>query len=224
MEDITLAQAHQVGVLFDFDGVVADTETQYSHFWHEVGKRYLDMDDIEVRVKGQTLDYIYRTFFAGRMADQAEITRSLDQFERQMRFDYVPGVVDFVQDLRRHGVATAVVTSSNEKKMEAVYKARPEIKSMFGHILTAERFSASKPAPDCFLLGMQVLGVNPANTCVFEDSFNGLKAGMASGAYVVGLATTNPAESIAPLCHKVIKDFREMDFVQMQACLDSDWK
>ena len=50
-------------VLFDFDGVVVDTETQYSHFWHEMGKQYLGMDDIEGRVKGQTLVYIYDTFF-----------------------------------------------------------------------------------------------------------------------------------------------------------------
>ena len=49
-------------VLFDFDGVVVDTETQYSHFWHEMGKQYLGMDDIEGRVKGQTLVYIYDTF------------------------------------------------------------------------------------------------------------------------------------------------------------------
>ncbi len=40
-------------VLFDFDGVVVDTETQYSHFWHEMGKQYLGMDDIEGRVKGR---------------------------------------------------------------------------------------------------------------------------------------------------------------------------
>lgn len=46
-------------VLFDFDGVVVDTETQYSHFWHEMGKQYLGMDDIEGRVKGQTLGYLF---------------------------------------------------------------------------------------------------------------------------------------------------------------------
>ena len=42
----------------------------------------------------------------------------------------------------------AVVTSSNDKKMEAVYRAKPEIKSMFDRILTAEMFTASKPAPE----------------------------------------------------------------------------
>ena len=68
-------------VLFDFDGVVVDTETQYSHFWHEMGKQYLGMDDIEGRVKGQTLVYIYDTFFPGMAKEQAEITERLNRFE-----------------------------------------------------------------------------------------------------------------------------------------------
>jgi beta-phosphoglucomutase-like phosphatase (HAD superfamily) len=45
---------------------------------------------------------------------------------------------------------------------------------------------------------------------VFEDSFNGLKSGRAAGMYVVGLATTNAAEAIAPLCDKVMKDYYEI--------------
>jgi beta-phosphoglucomutase-like phosphatase (HAD superfamily) len=42
---------------------------------------------------------------------------------------------------------------------------------------------------------------------VFEDSFNGLKSGRAAGMYVVGLATTNPAEAIKPYCDEVINDY-----------------
>ena len=53
-------------VLFDFDGVVMDTETQYSVFWHKAGVDYLGMDDLESRIKGQTMTYIYDTFFAGK--------------------------------------------------------------------------------------------------------------------------------------------------------------
>ena len=101
-----------------------------------------------------------------------------------------------------------MVTSSNDKKMEAVYRAKPEIKTMFDRILTAEMFTASKPAPDCFLLGMKVFGTTPETTYVFEDSFNGLKAGMASGATVIGLATTNSREEIVPLCHYALDDFQ----------------
>ena len=160
-------------VLFDFDGVVVDTETQYSHFWHEMGKQYLGMDDIEGRVKGQTLVYIYDTFFPGMAKEQAEITERLNRFEQEMSFDFIPGVLDFIADLHRNGVKTAVVTSSNEAKMAAVYRVHPEIKTLFDRILTAEMFTASKPAPDCFLLGMEVFGTTPDTTYVFEDSLTG---------------------------------------------------
>lgn len=184
-----------------------DTETQYSIFWHKAGVDYLGMDDLESRVKGQTLAYIYDTFFAGKTEQQREITAALDRFEQDMDYEYIPGVLDFIADLRRNHVKMAVVTSSNDQKMAAVYRARPEVRTMFDRILTAEMFTRSKPAPDCFLLGMEVFGTTPATTYVFEDSFNGLKAGMASETVVIGLATTNPREAIAPLCHCVLDDF-----------------
>ena len=200
-----MAETKNIAVLFDFDGVVVDTETQYSVFWHKMGVDYLGMEDLESRVKGQTLMYIYDT---GMTKEREEITVGLDRFEQDMSYDFVPGVEEFIADLHRNGVKMAVVTSSNDKKMEAVYRAKPEIKSMFDRILTAEMFTASKPAPDCFLLGMEVFGTTPETTYVFEDSFNGLKAGMASGATVIALATTNSREEITPLCHYVLDDFQ----------------
>ena len=200
-----MAETKNIAVLFDFDGVVVDTETQYSVFWHKMGVDYLGMEDLESRVKGQTLMYIYDT---GMTKEREEITVGLDRFEQDMSYDFVPGVEEFIADLHRNGVKMAVVTSSNDKKMEAVYRAKPEIKSMFDRILTAEMFTASKPAPDCFLLGMEVFGTTPETTYVFEDSFNGLKAGMASGATVIALAPTNSREEITPLCHYVLDDFQ----------------
>jgi beta-phosphoglucomutase-like phosphatase (HAD superfamily) len=74
-------------------------------------------------------------------------------------------------------------------------------------ILTSEDFTKSKPDPECFLKAMEVLGGTPEDTVVFEDSFHGLDAGRASGARVVGLATTNTREAIAPRCDMVIDDF-----------------
>lgn len=204
-----------IAVLFDFDGVVVDTETQYSIFWHKVGVDYLGQDDLENRVKGQTLVYIYDTFFPGLVREQQEITAALNRFEQEMSYDYLPGVIDFIADLRSHDVRLAVVTSSNDQKMAAVYRAHPEVKTLFDRILTAEMFTRSKPAPDCFLLGMEVFGTTSETTYVFEDSFNGLKAGMASGATVIGLATTNSREDIAPLCHHILDDFRGFSYDKM---------
>ena len=197
-----------VAALFDFDGVVVDTETQYSRFWHRIGTDYLGMSDLDARIKGQTLTYIYDTYFNGQTVLQEEITRALDDFEQRMTYDFIPGVRDFMDDLRRHGVPTAVVTSSNRRKMDAVRRTHPDLDRLFDRILTAEEFTASKPAPDCFLLGMRVLGSTPEETYVFEDSVNGLRAAMASGATVIGLATTLGREAVGPLCHAVIDDFR----------------
>lgn len=93
--------------------------------------------------------------------------------------------------------------------MESVYRQHPEFKSIFDAILTSEDFDESKPSPDCYLKGAQCFGVKPVECVVFEDSFNGLKSGRASGAFVVGLATTNSPESIAPYADVVVKDFHD---------------
>lgn len=204
-----------VAVLFDFDGVIMDTEKQYSLFWNKVGRNYLGLTDLEVLVKGQTLTYIFRTFFPKKIREQEEITIALNRYEENMTYEYVPGVLDFVAELRKNGVRTAIVTSSNEQKMQSVYNAHPEVMTLFDHILTAEMFKHSKPAPDCFLQGMRVCRSAPKTTFVFEDSVNGLKAGLASGATVIGVATTNPREVVKPLCHYVIDDFTGFSLQQM---------
>lgn len=196
--------------LFDLDGVVFDTEPQYTVFWGQICREYHpEIPDLEYKIKGQTLTQIYDRFFCGQDEEQKVITQRLNEFESNMKFNYVEGFEEFIHSLRQKGVKTAVVTSSNREKMESVYRQRPEFKSLFDAILTSEDFEESKPSPDCYLKGAARFGVKPEDCVVFEDSFNGLKSGRASGAYVVGLATTNPAEAIAPYADQVINDFTQ---------------
>lgn len=138
------------------------------------------------------------------------IIERLNAFESQMPYVYVPGFEPFILSLRAAGIATAVVTSSNRKKMEAVYRAHPEVEGWFDRILTSEDFTESKPSPECYLVGAAALGAEPSECVVFEDSINGLHSGMASGAKVVGLSTTNPAETVGQLSHLVVPDFRPL--------------
>lgn len=209
-----------IAALFDFDGVVMDTETQYSLFWNKIGKQYFpQIEEFGRIIKGQTLVNIYAKYFAGMEKEQQDITARLNQFEKDMAYEYIPGVVDFMKDLRAHGVKMAIVTSSNDLKMANVYKAHPELKELVDRILTAEMFTRSKPAPDCFLLGAEVLGTVPQNCVVFEDSFHGLEAGNAAGMAVVGLCTTNPKEAIADKCKLVMPDFTAFSFEKMKALL-----
>ena len=195
--------------LFDLDGVVFDTEAQYTVVWGAQCREFHpERPGLEQEIKGQTLVQIYDAWFSGPLRDkQPLITERLNRYEQQMSYDYVAGFEDFVLSLRRHGVATAVVTSSNQVKMEAVYARHPEFRSLFDVILTSEDFQRSKPDPDCYLTAAKTLGVSIDSCVVFEDSFNGLKSGRAAGMTVVGLATTNSAESIRPLCDEVITDY-----------------
>lgn len=198
--------------LFDLDGVVFDTEPQYSVFWGAECRRYHpEIPNLASRIKGQTLVQIYDRWFGGKLMDeQPAITRRLNDFESRMSFDYVAGFENFVKSLREKGIKTAVVTSSNMVKMEIVYRKHPEFKGLFDAILTSEDFRESKPSPDCYLKAAERLGADICNCVVFEDSINGLRAGRDSGAYVVALATTNPAYVIAPLADEVVRDYENM--------------
>ena len=198
-------------VLFDFDGVIADTESQYTLFWNKRGKDYLGLENFGHTIKGQTLVQIFDKYFNGMVKEQEEIMPDLNAFEENMSYDYIPGALEFMQALKAKGIRTAIVTSSNDIKMSKAYASHPELLELVDTVLTSEHFSKSKPDPECFLKGMEVLGATPEETVVFEDSFHGISAGRASGAFVVGLATTNKSEALTPLCDMVIDDFTSID-------------
>ena len=195
-------------VLFDLDGVIVDTEGQYSLFWKQIGEEYMPgMPDFALAIKGRTLTQIYDTYFPDA-ADRAAITERLNAFERQMDFPYIAGAREFLEALQAQGVPTAIVTSSNCDKMACLYARHPEIKNLVTAVLTAEDARRSKPAPDCYLAAAERLGADISKCIVFEDSPNGLAAGRASGAFVIGVCTSLAATEIEPLCDAYIEDFK----------------
>jgi HAD superfamily hydrolase (TIGR01509 family) len=209
-----------IAALFDFDGVVVDTEPQYTLFWDEKGKKYHpEIPNFGHHIKGQTLIQIYKQFFREPEGLQDEITRQLLDYELTMHFEYIDGVVDFMKELREKGVKLAIVTSSNDAKMANAYREHPELKTMVDFIVTADRVTHSKPHPECFLLGAEMLGVEKDNCIVFEDSFHGIEAGNRAGMKVIGLATTNSAEAIADKCALVIPDFTDLSVEKMMGVL-----
>ena len=196
--------------LFDFDGVLMDTETQYSRFWDETGRKYLNIEGFGSVIKGQTLKQIFGKHFAAFSERELRtIEDSLNEYESQMSYEFIPGAREFLLELKNAGVPTAIVTSSNDMKMSQIYRVHPQLHTMVDAILTSEHFSKSKPDPECFVKGIETLGGSPDATVVFEDSIHGITAGRGAGAYVVGLATTNKREVIEPLCDMVIDDFSD---------------
>lgn len=201
--------------LFDLDGTLVDTEGQYSVFWGSVGKRFKpDIPNFDQLIKGTTLKQIFSRYFPDK-EQQGQILPLLESFESQMKYDFFPGAEEFLADLRSHGVKCAIVTSSDRKKMSNVYRSIPGFDTLFDAVLTAEDFRESKPSPDCYLRGAALFGADISECVVFEDAFNGLAAGMASGIYTIGLPTGHTREEIEPLCNEVIDGFEGLTYFSL---------
>lgn len=198
--------------LFDLDGTLFDTEGQYSVFWGAIGRKYHpELPTFSDDIKGTTLTQIYDRYFPD-VELQKEITKGLDEWEAQMRYEFIPGALDYLKDLKAHGVKCAVVTSSNQPKMNSVRRQLADFDTYFDKVLTSEMFKASKPDPYCYLLGAEVFGAEIDECVVFEDAFNGLQAGMSAKMFTFGLATYNSREAIADKCNYVLDDFVGLDY------------
>lgn len=81
--------------LFDLDGVVIDTEGQYTEFWETIGKRYCpEIPDFALRIKGMALVQILASQ-ASLQAHEKEIRRAIDEFELGMDYPISPVHVSF---------------------------------------------------------------------------------------------------------------------------------
>ena len=134
----------------------------------------------------------------------------IHDFENTMVYPVFDGVREFLAGLDSAGIKKAIVTSSDNTKMEFLFGQQPWMREAFDAIVTGSMVVNSKPDPEGYLMAADMIGVKPERCCVFEDSFQGLEAGRRAGAYVVALATTNTAESLAGKADNIINSFREI--------------
>jgi len=123
------------------------------------------------------------------------------------------GSVRFVRQLRRDGFKVAIVSSS--ENCAAILKAA-NLDDLFevrvdGAMVEAEQL-AGKPAPDTFLIGARLLGVEPARTVVVEDAISGIQAGLSGNfGLVIGVARKGDAEELERHgAHVVVNDLDEL--------------
>ncbi len=199
--------------LFDFDGVLVDTERLYDIFWADMGKRHHIPDpNFSKAIKGSTLEGIINKYFADRSEEEKrQIMDESDSYDVNMDFPPMPGSLEFVRMLKQHQVPVALVTSSGDAKLSQAFKQLP-IKDLFDTIVSADRITRGKPDPFCYLLAAKDLGYDPADCLVFEDSFTGIASGKNAGMNVIALSTTNPAEELKDKAYKVIPDFQGLTF------------
>ena len=197
------------GVLFDLDGVLVDTESQYSIFWGKMGIEYnTGIPDFADRIKGSNLAAILNTYFPEKSV-QDEIVAKLNAFQAAMTYEICPGVKEFISQLKQHNIPTCIVTSSDDKKMEQLFAHQPYFRENFSNIITGDQVTNSKPHPECFLKGAQKIGVDIKDCLIFEDSMQGITAGLASGAKVIALSTTCSIEQISTLTNVIIPGFKD---------------
>ena len=207
----------QCGVLFDLDGVLLDSEGQYSVFWALMDKEYpTGIADFASYIKGFHLTRIMGYFKNDEEREQ--VLDKLLEHEREMRYEFFPGALEFVKQLRLAGIPMAIVTSSDRKKMESLYRQYPEFPGLFDKIITGDMVTRAKPDPDCFLLGARQLGIDIEDCIVLEDSRNGLMAGRASGARVIGVATTLSVDAVSELSDLTVNTVSDLTVEQMLAC------
>ncbi|ROT23699.1 HAD family hydrolase [Duncaniella muricolitica] len=195
------------GMLFDLDGVLVDSEGEYSKFWGAMGDRYGLVSTFASDIKGTTIGEILQNF---PESDRDGILAALHEFEANMEYPVYPGVMEFLGRLKKAGIPSAIVTSSDNVKMDLLFGRRPELREMVNVVITGSMVSRSKPDPEGYLKGAELIGAPVEECCVFEDSLQGLQAGRSSGATVVGIATTNSREKVAPLADITVDRFEEI--------------
>ena len=191
-------------LIFDFDGVIIDTETPDFATWQEV-----------FRGHGVELERDWWTWFIGGSSRRMDICGLLeeltgrgvdcDSLMRERRRKYVevvesnpllPGVVDYIHEAKRLGLKLAVASSSNHAWVDGHLEGRG-LRQHFDSVKCADDVARVKPDPELYLLTASTLKTVPANTLVLEDSANGVTAAKDAGAFCV--AVPNPMTKDLPL-------------------------
>ncbi|WP_338872157.1 HAD family phosphatase [Spirosoma sp. SC4-14] len=211
-------------VIFDMDGVIVDTNPHHRAAWREYyqrnGKTLSDSDFIQY-VSGKHNNDIVAHLFAGQTLTPEETLRLAHEKEALFRDIYrpvitpVPGLIDFLKTLKTAGIHTAVATSAPVENLNFVIEALG-LNAYFDALLNESMVSHPKPDPEIYQKAMTMLGVDPADSVIFEDSMTGIQAAKASGARVVGVATTQTPDELRPFVDDVIRDFSEMSLDRAQ--------
>ncbi|MBM6591737.1 HAD family phosphatase [Brevibacterium sp. RIT 803] len=187
-------------VLFDCDGVLVDSERLTNTVLWEmlnelgwqisreecvsrfVGKMLRDEVDVIEEHSGFRIDAEWLSVFRGRRNDALEAS-----------LEAIPGVAEAVRALDAAYPGRLACASSADRPKINLQLQKIGLFDVFdGRIFSGMELPQSKPAPDVYLAAAAVLGVDPVETAVIEDSPTGVTAGVAAGAHVLGFCPDSP--------------------------------
>ncbi|NQU29149.1 MAG: HAD family hydrolase [Anaerolineae bacterium] len=188
-------------LIFDFDGLILDTETPE---FDVLKKIYTEYDaELSTSKWGQIIGGSGAGTF-DPLADLEQLTGR--KIHRQPLLDrwraeadaliwtnpILPGVVELLDEAQHRGLKMAVASSSPHKWVD-MHLQRLGLHDRFEHIVCSDDVSLTKPSPELFLLALSKLNIRADQAVVFEDSPNGVKAANAARIFVV--AVPNPITS-----------------------------
>lgn len=211
------------GILFDFDGVLIDSEgLQYKSY-----ARVLERWNVHVSPS----EYAEHWIAAGRGPEYAVATYALPVEPNGLRdlkhpvyheilraeVTLMPGVHAALARLRPH-FSLAVATNSNRRDVDFVLD-RFDLRQWFDAIVTREDYSGAKPEPDAFLTAAARLGLAPAQCVVIEDAHKGILAAHRAGIAVIAVPNEWTASNDFSLAADTLSHLDELSVERVEAIL-----
>lgn len=176
-------------LLFDFDGLIVDTESVGYQTWKELYERH--GHDLAVETYAQAIGTEFNELYDPRRDldtlmgvplqwPELELLRLERERELRTTLKTLPGVVDRLEEARELGIPCAVASSS-PLSWVGRWIDQLELRPYFHHLTTVDDTGKVKPDPSLFLHAAGRLQVEPDHVLIFEDSLNGLRAAKAAG-------------------------------------------
>ncbi|RPI84350.1 MAG: HAD family phosphatase [Chloroflexi bacterium] len=210
------------GLLFDFDGLILDTEGPIYQSWHEMFESF--GGDLPLSLWGTIIGTNEMTFDPWEMLEEQhgkEIDREAAASKRLQREEeliqqqpVMPGITSYLNEGRRMGLKIGVVSSSS-RRWVAGHLERLGLLEYFNCLATSDDVKITKPNPELYLLALNSLGLDTSQAVAFEDSTNGITAAKAAGIYVV--AVPNDLTRHLPLDHadKRLNSLADIDLMDL---------
>lgn len=184
-------------VLFDHDGTLVDSEPTHFQIWQKVlapygvalsEKQYKDYY-AGVPTAANAVDMVSRFAINEVPATLADAKNSATRtFLSRSAFSLMPGVKEVLSLLRSEGFRLAVVTGAGRNGVEATLRAH-SLHDFFETVVSGDDVRQSKPAPDCYLLAIERLGLSPSECIAIEDTEHGVNAATSAGITCLAVPT-----------------------------------
>ncbi len=193
-----MTESRLKAVLWDMDGVIADTAHYHLEAWQAVfsgrGMKYTDEDFR--RNFGQRNDTIVRKVAGGRLSPEEveAIAAEKEEVYRQKvarNIKPLPGAIELMKTLRGRGIKIALASSAPVENIQLIIRGMG-IADCFQAVVWGREVAEGKPDPQIFLLAAERLGVEPDSCVVIEDSVAGVTAAKRAGMKCLAVTNTHP--------------------------------